>query len=115
MTQINSQDPIDAVITWVDGGAESHHQKRAGYMAQSHKIQHENAINPHRWLCNDEILYCLHSIENHAPWIRKILIVVDEIAPDLSSLSPSLRKKILSPITLRSSRVLKIFCPPSIP
>ena len=94
MTQINNQDPIDAVITWVDGGAESHRQKRAGYMAKSQKALHENTINPHRWQCNDEISYCLHSIENHAPWIRKIWIVVDEIAPDLSSLSPSLREKI---------------------
>ena len=94
MTKMNLHDPIDAVITWVDGSAQSHRDKRALYMAQAAHELHENAVNPHRWLCNDEILYCLHSIEHHAPWIGKIWIVVDEITPDLSRLSPSLRDKI---------------------
>ena len=55
---------------------------------------HENAINPHRWICNDEILYCLQSIENYAPWTRTIWVVVDKQTPNLSSLSDNLRAKI---------------------
>ncbi|WP_369919699.1 Stealth CR1 domain-containing protein [Marinomonas polaris] len=87
-------EPIDAVITWVDGSAVKHRQKRQRYMAMESLPLHENASNPHRWMCNDEILYCIRSIENHAPWIGKIWIVVDEEGPDLSSLSESIRAKV---------------------
>lgn len=87
-------EPIDAVITWVDGNAAKHRQKRQKYMAMESLPLHENASNPHRWMCNDEILYCIQSIENHAPWIGKIWVVVDEEGPDLSSLSESIRAKV---------------------
>ncbi|MFT4574426.1 Stealth CR1 domain-containing protein [Marinomonas primoryensis] len=87
-------EPIDAVITWVDGNAEKHRKKRQEYMAIEPLPLHENASNPHRWLCSDEILYCIQSIENHAPWVGKIWIVVDEEGPDLSSLSESIRAKV---------------------
>ncbi|WP_155947076.1 stealth family protein [Pseudorhodobacter ferrugineus] len=85
---------IDAVITWVNGNTDAHRQKRALYMAQSDRALHENAINPHRWANNDEILYCLQSIENFAPWTRHIWIVVDDETPNLSSLSAAMRAKI---------------------
>lgn len=87
-------DPIDAVITWVDGHALSHRQNRAQYMADAGGPLHENAINPHRWDSNNEILYCLQSIQNFAPWTRKIWIVVDSAPPDLSLLSEDLRGKV---------------------
>ena len=90
----SSVDSIDAVITWVDGSSEKHSRKRQQYLAQANQTLHENAINPHRWACNDEILYCLQSLDNNAPWVRKIWIVVDEETPDLRSLSNSLRAKI---------------------
>ncbi len=94
MVQKNKHDQIDAVITWVDGSDEAHSAKRRRYMAQHQTVLHKNAINPHRWVCSGEILYCLKSIENNAPWIRIIWIVVDDVTPDLSSLSPKLRSKI---------------------
>jgi hypothetical protein len=87
-------DPIDAVITWVDGSTVSHRRERAKYMSDVDGPLHENAINPHRWHDNDEILYCLQSIENFAPWTRKIWIVVDSECPNLTSLSAQLRAKI---------------------
>jgi len=87
-------EPIDAVITWVDGSTVDHQSKRLEYMADASFPLHENAINPHRWVCSDEILYCLQSIENYAPWTRKIWIVVDEETPDLSSLSDEIRAKV---------------------
>ena len=89
-----NDDPIDAVITWVDGNDPAHRAKRNQYMAQSLEALHENASNPHRWEQSDEIYFCLHSIHNHAPWIRTIWIVVDEAAPDLARLSQPLRDKI---------------------
>jgi hypothetical protein len=87
-------EPIDAVITWVDGSSVKHRQKRQKYMAMESLPLNENASNPHRWMCNDEILYCIQSIENHAPWISKIWVVVDEEGPDLSMLSENIRAKV---------------------
>ena len=69
-------------------------RKRNLYMEQAEAPLHENATNPHRWACNDEILYCLQSIENHAPWVGQIWIVVDEETPDLQALSAKLRAKV---------------------
>ncbi len=85
---------IDAVITWVDGNSEVHRRTRQKYMAEARIPLHENAINPHRWICNDEILYCLQSIDNYAPWTRTIWVVVDSEIPDLSGLSDELRAKV---------------------
>lgn len=92
--ETSSLDPIDAVITWVDGASEKHRGKRLKYMAQSRGALHENAINPHRWVCSDEILYCLQSIYNFAPWIRRIWIVIDGDGPDLTTLPEPLKAKI---------------------
>ncbi len=63
-------------------------------MAEAGAPLNENAINPHRWENNDEIMYCLQSIENFASWTRKIWIVVDSELPDLSLLSDEIRAKI---------------------
>lgn len=86
--------PIDAVITWVDGNTPSHRRSRAQYMAKASAPLHENAVNPHRWGSNDEILYCIQSIANFAPWTRTIWIVVDSEVPDLSALSADVCSKI---------------------
>ena len=93
-TPREGSDPIDAVVTWVNGNTVDHHRKRHQYMAEARRPLHENAINPHRWVCSDEILYCLQSIGNNAPWTRKIWVVVEDEIPDLSSLSYELRAKI---------------------
>jgi hypothetical protein len=82
---------VDAVVTWVDGADTAHAKKRANYIARSRTALHENAINPHRWVDNNELYYCLRSIHVNAPWIRRIWLVTDNQTPDLSSLSPGLR------------------------
>ena len=87
-------DPIDAVITWVDGLDPAHLQKRQIFMGSAPHLFHENATNPHRWACNGEIYLCLTSLEHNAPWLRKIWIIVDEQSPDLSRLSAALRAKV---------------------
>jgi hypothetical protein len=85
---------IDAVITWVNGSSHQHTASRKKFMAQSASALHENATNPHRWICNDEILFCLQSIHNFAPWTRRIWIVVDDETPDIKSLPIDLQQKI---------------------
>jgi hypothetical protein len=87
-------DPIDAVVTWVDGNDPAHRALRTQYMAEVGGVLHENASNPHRWESSDEIQYCLRSIHNNAPWVRTIWIVVDRDGPDVASLPQSLRDKL---------------------
>ena len=94
MVQEVQHDPIDAVITWVDGLDPAHLQKRQNFMGSAPHLFHENATNPHRWACNGEIYLCLSSLEHNAPWLRKIWIVVDDQSPDLSRLSVALQAKI---------------------
>ena len=83
---------IDAVITWVDGDDPHHDAKRRHYQPQAPR--NANAINPHRWACNDELGYCLRSIANHAPWIGRIWIITDAQRPDLSGLPRALVDRI---------------------
>ena len=87
-------DPIDAVISWVDGLDPAHLQKRQIFMGSAPHLFHENATNPHRWACNGEIYLCLASLEHNAPWLRKIWIITDEQSPDLSRLIAPLRAKV---------------------
>jgi len=87
--QIFSDDArIDAVITWVNGDDPAHIAKRQHHQPQAPR--NANAVNPHRWACNDELGYCLRSIANHAPWIGRIWIVTDAQTPDLSRLPADL-------------------------
>lgn len=83
---------IDAVITWVDGDDPQHLSKRLHYQPQAPR--HANAMNPHRWACNDELGYCVRSIANHAPWIGRIWIITDAQTPDLSALPAQLVERI---------------------
>ena len=94
MTQLHPLQPIDAVITWVDGNTVAHRRLRAQYMAQEGLPLGENARNPHRWESSGEITFCLHSIHNHAPWVRIIWIIVDRDPPPLDSLPAALRAKV---------------------
>jgi hypothetical protein len=94
MVQDVWHDPIDAVITWVDGLDPAHLQKRQRFTGSAPHLFHENATNPHRWACNGEIYLCLASLEHNAPWLRKIWIITDEQSPDLSHLSAALRAKV---------------------
>jgi hypothetical protein len=83
---------IDAVITWVDGQCPVHLSKRNFYQPQAPR--NANAINPHRWACNDELGYCLRSIANHAPWIGRIWIITDAQTPDLTHVPRELAARI---------------------
>lgn len=89
-----SQSPIDAVITWVDGSDPAHLAKRKAAARAHGRPLHANAANPHRWGSADELGYCLRSIQNHAPWLRRIWIVTDAQRPDASSIPPELAAQI---------------------
>jgi hypothetical protein len=80
---------IDVVITWVDGSDPAIKTQRDHYLSNATTPLHGNGINPHRWVCSDELNYCLRSIANNAPWVRKIWIVTDNQIPEIADL-PSL-------------------------
>lgn len=90
------QQPIDVVITWVDGDDPALKAKKDRFLDQQQK---ENSVTnsgkaKRRWENSDEILLCLHSIKNHAPWVRNIWIVTDNQSPELDSLDSALLEKI---------------------
>jgi Stealth protein CR2, conserved region 2/Stealth protein CR1, conserved region 1 len=85
---------VDAVITWVDGSDPAHKQKRDHYLTNARTPLHDNGTNPHRWVCSDELNFCVRSIVNHAPWVRRIWIVTDSQNPVLGSLPDEFAAKI---------------------
>lgn len=85
---------IDIVITWVDGADLVMAGKRSHYLGTAQTPLHGNGTNPHRWLCSDELNYCLRSIANNVPDIRRIWIVTDGQTPAFKDLPPAFRDKI---------------------
>jgi hypothetical protein len=84
----------DIVITWVDGADPVLKAERDRYLGGALAPLHGNGINPHRWLCSDELNYCLRSIANNAPDVRRIWIVTDGQIPIFSGLPPAFSAKI---------------------
>jgi hypothetical protein len=77
---MNCTQPIDAVVTWVDGSDPLHEQRLTKYLetlpAEKRPIFHKT-----RFSDMGEIVYCIESILHFAPWIRKIFIVADQQQP----------------------------------
>lgn len=71
----------DAMITWVDGSDPVHKKKRQDRRARLAKVPVKEAIADTRFTNHDEIRYCLRSIHNHAPWIKRIFLVTDNQYP----------------------------------
>jgi hypothetical protein len=74
--------PVDAVITWVDGTEIAHKKKLAQYL-KSNRIERTEHSPPTRYNQCGELIYCIQSIMRYAPWIRIIHIVTDQQTPML--------------------------------
>lgn len=74
--------PIDAVITWVDGGDPAHAERLRAYLAQTGGPR-PAAADPTRFNDAGELDYCVASILRYAPWIERIHIVSDRQVPKL--------------------------------
>ncbi len=85
---------VDAVITWVDGADPALKVQRDHYLSNAKASLHVNGTNPHRWVCSDELNFCLRSIANNAPWVRRVWIVTDNQIPDIAPLSADFAAKI---------------------
>lgn len=82
MTERDSQHPIDAVITWVDGSDPAHAQRLGRYLESLGRVR-PAAADPTRFNDAGEIDWCLASIARFAPWFRHVHLVVDRQRPRL--------------------------------
>jgi hypothetical protein len=82
MTDKTNSNPVDAVITWVDGSDPVLTEKRNFYLSQSKDI-HLHETQPTFYASNNEIKYCVLSIFKFAPFIRNIYIITDGQVPDI--------------------------------
>jgi hypothetical protein len=72
-------EPIDAVITWVDGSDPAHARKRAAMLGDA-AATHEAADATRFGDCG-EVGWCVASLLRFAPWLRTIHIVADDQQP----------------------------------
>jgi hypothetical protein len=80
-------EPIDAVISWVDGYDPVYQHKLKSFCDLQGINQHI-AVEPTRIQQVNEIYYCLQALCRFAPWIRTIYIVTNQqIPPAIAALS----------------------------
>ncbi len=70
----------DLVYLWVDGSDIEWQKKKNALLAQA-QCHVKDAVNDCRFVSNDELKYSLRSVEQNAPWINNIYIVVDNQIP----------------------------------
>lgn len=75
------KEPVDIVITWVNGSDPHHIEKREKELKKSGKVANI-AQKARRFSDNGEIYFCLKSIANHMPWVNKVYIVTDNQTPE---------------------------------
>ena len=75
-----SREPIDAVITWVDGSDKNHAVKLQSYL-NSQGMARPSSVSDTRLDDAGELELCVLSIFRFAPWIRRIHIVSDAQTP----------------------------------
>jgi hypothetical protein len=73
-----SHEPIDAVITWVDGADPQLRAKRFKYLNIDNS---DPTISESRFSDCDELYYCLIGIARNLPFIRRVFIVTDNQIP----------------------------------
>lgn len=79
---MQATEPIDVVITWVDGG-DKRHQAKLNHLLKQLNIPRPEGAQPTRYNQCGELHYCVQSIFRFAPWVRDIYIVTDEQVPPL--------------------------------
>ena len=77
---LKDNDPIDAVICWVDGDDPRHQQKMVPFLKNKNRSSIPGA-HPTRFASVNEIKYCVLSVLTFAPFVRNIYIVTDDQEP----------------------------------
>ena len=70
---------IDVVITWVNGNDPVWQQKQAEYKGVQKSTE---SADPARYRDWGTLKYLLRSINQNAPWVRKIFLVTDNQKPE---------------------------------
>jgi hypothetical protein len=70
---------IDVVFSWVDGTDPALRSRRAGWLADAVLGDGDGAEARIRQI--NELRYALRSVEQHAPWVRRIFIATDSRLP----------------------------------
>lgn len=81
----NSNNPIDAVVTWVDGADPAHAARRARYRDST---AHTTATGMARFTNSGEIRYAVGSLLKFCPFLRRIHVVTDRQRPAVLDLLP---------------------------
>ncbi len=76
----NTQQLVDAVITWVDG-SDPNHAAHLNKFLEERGIVRPSTVSKTRLNDSGELAYCLSSIFRYAPWIRNIHIITDNQTP----------------------------------
>lgn len=71
--------PVDMVYLWVDGNDPQWQAKRNAAIGNVEAASPVNCEG--RYADNDELKYSLRSLEQYAPWIRRVFIVTDNQTP----------------------------------
>lgn len=72
--------PIDAVISWVDG-YDPDYQKKLNDFCKQTSLVRSHVIEPTRIQQSNEIYYCLHGLRRFAPWLRHIYLLTNAQKP----------------------------------
>ena len=76
----NFNKPVDLVYCWVDGN-DVEWQKEKQYWQEKLGIPVTDAINPCRFVDNEELKYSLRSVAQNLPWINHIYIITNGQVP----------------------------------
>ncbi len=76
------ENPIDAVITWVDGNEKGYREKLHSHLFALDMERPKSASESRYNQCG-EINYCVASLLRFTPWIRNIYIVTDAQTPPI--------------------------------
>jgi hypothetical protein len=77
-----NNNPIDAVVAWIDGSDPRLAEKIDLYLKESGSNNHPGTL-PTFFASVNEIRYCVFSIFRFAPFIRSVFIITDEQDPNL--------------------------------
>lgn len=92
------KEPIDIVISWVDGNDPAHKMKIAGYLQKHKDSGHDDVAGATRFANIGEIQFCVASINRFADFVRQIFIITDEQNPELDDF---MKKHFKNPVPIR--------------
>ena len=73
--------PVDAVYTWVNGSDPEFQRRLSQTLVRLGRPPVTGAVKDSRFADTDELRYSLRSLEQHAPWVRRVFLVTNGQVP----------------------------------